>query len=572
MTGSFIATLSRGIESALERTDPKHVRLATWAVLAIGVLVRVIHYAGGRSLWRDEAALAINVVRTSELGGILGDEQMAPYGFVAVSKYLFGLLGGNDLALRLLPFVASLVALLLFHRLARRLLDDFGTFVAVALMALAPQLVFYAAEFKPYELDALGAVVVLAAAERYRRAPSAGSLALLASIGIVGVWFSYPMAFVLGAVGSVLFFEAVLSRQAGRSIAIAGVSVAWLASFSLEYWVMTHDDSANLSYMTEYWASYFITVFPTSLAELRKLQSTVVQFLTEGVGLYYYKVALLACLAGLVVLWRRVAVWAWLLALPAVLMAAASTLHRYPPPPRLLLFLVPVCFLLIPAALSYVRARPFRYRNTLAVAFAAVFLWPMVRALVPNVVERPAFAREEMVPILQQVADHATSDDRVYVYYGAEQAYRWYAARFGLASHPTLWGRSPRQGWDYYVADAAELAQCGRTWLVFSHLTALAGFDEKRFLLFLADTLGRRVETFEATGASAYLYDFSSQPSPAEPVRLIHVPEASLPPYGWSVDLRQVPSHDWSCGKGAAPASDSSLRSDSTAVGGRADQ
>jgi hypothetical protein len=550
VTGGF-ATLPTRVEHALERVQAERLRLATSLMLGVGLLLRVAHYAGGRSLSLDEAMLANNLGRTyGALAGNLGDEQIAPYGFLVLSKYLFGALGASDFALRLLPFAASAAALLLFYLLARRLLDDFGAFMAVALMALAPQLVYFAGEFKPYELDALGAVAVLVAAERYVRAPSAAAAALLAAIGIVGVWFSYPIAFVLFAVGSVLFVDAVLARRIGRAAAIAAVSAVWLASFGAQYWLVTHVDSDNLAYLTKYWAGSFITLLPTSLRDLRALHSAFVNFMVQGANLYYYKLAALACGVGLVVLWRRRWTWAALLLLPAVVMAAASTFELYPPLPRLLLFLFPACFLAIPAALSYVRSQPVAYRNTIALALAALFLWPMLRAVVPALAQQPPYGREELASVLRQVSEEAKPQDRFYVYYDAEPAFRWYAARFGLARNPALIGRSPRGDWDYYIADAAQFADCGRTWLVLSHLTERAGIDEERFLLYLADTLGKRVKSFRATGASAYLYDFSGQPA-ASPLELQAVPDELLPEHGgWRAHAPGLnTSTSWSCGK-----------------------
>ncbi|MEM9916464.1 MAG: hypothetical protein AAF990_00130 [Bacteroidota bacterium] len=37
-------------------------------LLSIGALLRVLHYAGNRSLWYDEAMLAINFVRRDFIG------------------------------------------------------------------------------------------------------------------------------------------------------------------------------------------------------------------------------------------------------------------------------------------------------------------------------------------------------------------------------------------------------------------------------------------------------------------------------------------------------------------------
>ena len=74
-----------------------------------------------RSLWADEAVLALNIVNRSywELLQPLDYEQGAPVGFLLVEKLAIGVFGNNEYALRLFPLLSGIISLFLFYILAK---------------------------------------------------------------------------------------------------------------------------------------------------------------------------------------------------------------------------------------------------------------------------------------------------------------------------------------------------------------------------------------------------------------------------------------------------------------------
>ncbi|MDY7021785.1 MAG: hypothetical protein SWJ54_10560, partial [Cyanobacteriota bacterium] len=71
-----------------------------------GILVRLVQYLHNRSLWFDEANLALNIVNRSylQLLSPLDNNQAAPPGFLWIEKLSIQLFGNNEYALRLFPF------------------------------------------------------------------------------------------------------------------------------------------------------------------------------------------------------------------------------------------------------------------------------------------------------------------------------------------------------------------------------------------------------------------------------------------------------------------------------------
>ena len=71
-----------------------------WLIILFGTLLRLTQYLSNRSLWLDEAFLALNIVNRSFLQLLkpLDNNQGAPIGFLMLEKFLPEL-GGQDLLL-----------------------------------------------------------------------------------------------------------------------------------------------------------------------------------------------------------------------------------------------------------------------------------------------------------------------------------------------------------------------------------------------------------------------------------------------------------------------------------------
>ena len=96
-------------------------RAALLAVVALGLIFRVVYFAQGQDLWLDEATVALNIVQRdfAGLAKPLDYGQVAPMGFLWLTRAAVLALGENAYSLRLLPLLAGSAALLLFWRLAR---------------------------------------------------------------------------------------------------------------------------------------------------------------------------------------------------------------------------------------------------------------------------------------------------------------------------------------------------------------------------------------------------------------------------------------------------------------------
>src|ERR1044071_4238919 len=93
-----------------------------WAIIIFGIALRATLYVYKTALYVDEGALSLNLINRSFAGLLqpLDSEQAAPVGFLFIEKLALLAFGESEYALRLFPFLFSLVALYLFYEVARR--------------------------------------------------------------------------------------------------------------------------------------------------------------------------------------------------------------------------------------------------------------------------------------------------------------------------------------------------------------------------------------------------------------------------------------------------------------------
>ncbi|MCI0553542.1 MAG: hypothetical protein L0287_21560, partial [Anaerolineae bacterium] len=104
-------------------------------ILLAGFLLRLRQYLTGRSLWLDEAMLALNIVNRDfiDLFKPLDYDQGAPIGFLLFEKTFSLILGRNEFSLRLFPFLVGVASLWLFYLLLKRTTHGAGLLIALAL-------------------------------------------------------------------------------------------------------------------------------------------------------------------------------------------------------------------------------------------------------------------------------------------------------------------------------------------------------------------------------------------------------------------------------------------------------
>jgi hypothetical protein len=419
--------------------DPsaRRARLLLWAAVVVGALLRLRQYLHGRSLWIDEAMLAVNIL-SRDFAGLtrqLDSDQIAPVPFLWAVRFATHLGGAGERALRLVAFLAGLLFLVVLAGLARRLLAPRAAALAAWIVALSPLLIYYANELKPYGVDALLATAVALAAVRLVEAPAgAGRWWTLGLLGLVTALSSMVAPLVLAGTALALVLAPEVRAQRGGVLRLAAWGLVWAASYAVVY-LLVYRATSGSDYMQRYWVPAFLSPALPGLG--RKVVVIPFEhvrdwFMGEATLLRGLAAAalFLPLAAGAARLARRRGLWLPVLFLaPPVLAALASSVRLYPLAPRLLLFVAPGVALLIAEGVEGIASRLGRIRPAprFALATFAILALPTLDAVRELRVPRE---REAVAPLVAQLLAQAPPGAAIYVYGRSVPAWLYYTTNW----------------------------------------------------------------------------------------------------------------------------------------------
>jgi len=315
---------------------PRSWRNLTLLLLVLGVAWRALRYFSQFPIWGDEAFVCLNLLDRDYLGLArpLRFLQVAPILFLWSELTAYRLLGGSELALRFLPFLAGLGSLFLFWRLVRMTLPPIAGTIAVGFLAVAYYPVRHSCEVKPYAFDLFFALALIVVATRWLRQPERlrwlGGLALLVPFAL---GLSYPAVFVAGAVSVALLPTVWRLRDAKTWILYIAYNGVMLGSFLAIYLLAGASQYASAGGTENfYWTDWFPPASPLAFLKWLALAHTgSMMAYPAGSRDGGSTVTFLLCLIGI---WHLGRVQRWsllaLLLVPFALTLAAAAMHRYP--------------------------------------------------------------------------------------------------------------------------------------------------------------------------------------------------------------------------------------------------
>ncbi|MEW5926433.1 MAG: glycosyltransferase family 39 protein [Gemmatimonadota bacterium] len=451
-------------------------------------MLRLAAYAANRSLFIDEAALALSV-RHRSLPGLLvrplDYSQTAPPGYLLLLGIARRLFGESEYSLRFPALLAGLLSVPLFALLARRVLPASGAITAVALFAFGRPLVHYGGEVKPYAFDALAAVLILALAQRLlARGTTVRAAAAAGTVGVAALLVSQAALFLVASVAPAVLGLLLRERRTGearRFLLLAAVPWA-LAAAAASLWYLRVYSPESAEYMRYFWRTGFAPLPPWSARDLLWLPLALLTFGLDPLGTLVPVLPAVLIVAGALHL-RRTRPDVVVLALaPVALALLASAARAYPfgrndfdlvsHSGRVLLFLLPGALLLLGggAACWWERSRG---PGRLAAAGALLLLVGSAAAL--SLTTFP-YTRQEAREALAEVARHRRPGEAIYVDFRSQHYFRYYAPHLGLEGGPIVHGSCHRVDAPEYLAEWDALRPHGRVWYLMLHPS---GFDRR---------------------------------------------------------------------------------------------
>ncbi|MBD0254327.1 MAG: glycosyltransferase family 39 protein [Cytophagales bacterium] len=422
-----------------------YARVLPWLIIAAGVAVRLFHFWYNRSLYYDEAHIALNLIYRDYAGLAsppLDFDQQAPLGFLWASKWCTTLFGNSEYGLRLFALLCGLLALPLFYRLVRQLLPAAGVNVALTCLAFAPPLVYHSVEVKQYETEMLATIVAFLAYFHYKDRPG---LAPAVKWGLAGaglVWFSLASVFILAGIGITAGVTALRQGGVKKSLPLLVTGGLWGASFLVNY-VLFVSAGTEIAWLKEHWERQdaFMPLPPRGLGDLLWFPKIAFKALDYPLGINWQflpdagkalRFSLLGTLffgIGLGQAVRRREV-GWAFAAPLLIVLAASAFKVYPVLERLLVFAAPILIVFIAFGAQAVYAFfERRSRPAVGLVLLLVFAAAPVANAARQLVRPETLGGGKQIDLrqaLQYVQAHRQAADQVYVTSSFENPFRYY--------------------------------------------------------------------------------------------------------------------------------------------------
>jgi len=471
-------------------------------ILLLGILLRVLVYFQNRSLIIDEANLARNVVEKNglEFFESLDYQQYCPPVFMLLTKlntYLFGI---NEWSLKLLPLLGGILLLGVFWSVLKILVKESLVHAYLLLvLSFSSLAIRYSTEFKQYSLDTLLTLVLIYMALQFKSAKwTLKNTLIWLLLGSLVIWTSMPSIFILAAIGFAFLYQSwIVERKIPIGLVVAGG--VWLLNFGLYFWTVLYQDSTS-DLLQDYHQKFFFEFLPTTTADLSRSFNLLLGLMTSitdrtVVGLIFC--ALFLSIGSYQII-KKKKFEALLLLLPILFALIASNLKLYSLIPRLSLFLIPVCLLLMGVGLNFAWEK---MHSTFKIGILVLMLISIVNKE-GYTYFKAKMEFENSKAVLTFLAKNKATKDLIVVQHDAVPAFVFYNSMHDNAYHfkPVYlakWAEKPTriipsQGWDSQTF-----------WLFFAHTS----IKEKGSFLDSANKVAIPTEKYESKVASTYRFD-----------------------------------------------------------------
>ena len=470
----------------------------------MGLILRIRSFITGRSLWLDEAMLALNILNRS-FGGLFQQPmeygQSSPIGYVISVKAITLIFGDSEYSLRLYSLIAGCFALILIAIVSRNTLGKAGGLIALVLFAFNPDLIYYSSETKQYISDVITTLILIWLLQRQLRIQATKKdFVFLGIAGAIILWFSHPIVFVAAGVGITLFLHYWINKDRERQLATMLCGLAWGISLILLYFVnLRHLASSEL--LLSYWQEGFMEL------KLGWFVSIWQGFVEDPLGFRVNAfVVFVFFIVGLSYLTKQKWQMSSVIIITFTLAFIASGLHKYSLLGRMMLFAIPLIVIVITAGIAGIGSL-FKHRYlSLALQILCIlyFMWMPFKVSLDEFVE-PTY-REHIKPTLEYLVDYKRDGDLIYVYYSTGPAFRFYSPKFGLDKPDPIIGKDHSNEPENYYDEINALKGNGRVWFLFSHIYEKDGFNEKDFIMEYVDEVGEKIREYRVPSTSIYLY------------------------------------------------------------------
>ncbi len=490
-------------------------------VIVYGIIIRGVLFASGRDFWLDEAFVALNIVQHNFFDLIAPStimyQQVIPPFFLLSSKLVADFFGAAEYTLRFIPYLAGCLSLIVFYLLTRKVLNSRAALIAIILMATSKSAIYYAVELKHYSIDLLmTAILVYLAVMVFDSNFRLKELLLLTLAGIVGIWSSITAILVLAGIGLTLLYLLIKdSDRQERKIEISVmlvIGLIWSLNFAVNYFLYLSQIVSEHHFL--FFTKGLAPFPPTSLSDLLWYPQVIMKLIGNPIG--FKNLRPLILITPILAIYRFLkdnkSSYLLIISTPLIITFLASLLHFYPLHGRLMLFSLPLFYMLIANGLDHIYTYFRRGHLLLGITFLAVmFVYPSGESPLGNninlLLDPDLRKREEITEVIAYYSQHALEDDSLYVHSYSRHAFDFYTLNQEL-SHDIIYGQrmSREKNSDSFDVFINELPD-GRCWFILPNNKSYTNATLNIYYSVILDTIGVQLDHHDAVGVSIYLYD-----------------------------------------------------------------
>lgn len=483
-----------------------------YLIIFIGVFLAIYLFILNRSLWHDEASLALNIINKDFLGLTkpLDSIQVAPIGFLFIEKLSVLIFGKNELALRVFPLISFLVSIPFFYLLSNKLVKNNVTaLISTSIFSITLSLLRYSSEVKQYSIDVLFTIIILYYSLTLQLNKNK-SLFIYAIIGSIAVWFSNVSIIILFVTGVYfLYFEGYKNKN----YKILFTFLFWAISFFIYYYLFIHNHP-HTEFQITYWKESFLPLNPFSNDFYKFLLRAINDIYGYLLGFGHFWFIPLLISSGVIgfILKHRNYTLLYFCLTPIMVHLLLSGLTLYPFSKRLILYITPLIILIYSFGLYHL----FEFANKKILRLPNLFLiLPVLIFFYPIYLKFP-IKREEMKNSLNYIEKNIKKDETIYVYYSSCNAFDFYKETkiININKNNTIIVGTPHRN-EIHKYDYELLNLKGKVWLLFSHVYPFSGNDnEEKYMLELLLSKGSELlDVKKYKGSNVYYVD-TKNPTP----------------------------------------------------------
>lgn len=484
------------------------VEFLAGAIIALGILLRIVMWLYNRDLWIDEASVARNVYERDFLQLVrpLDYYQYAPPVYLCIVKGWAALLGYSEYVLRLHSLICGVGSLLLLCAVAKKVSTVRAALYPLFLIATGFIFLRYATELKQYMSDSFIALLLvwLALYVDIEKTVRAKFILIWVVTGSLAIWSSMPSVFVLAGIGLYYAVKAIKNGNTARLLPVGIAGAVWVSQFLIYYFLILKPQ-INSDYLQNYHNRFFLFATPGNAEEWVHNKDVLVRLLSVAGGTEWYAILFNAGLiiAGGFVLARKNIAQALLFLSPVAFMLCAAMLNQYSLIPRLTLFSMPLLFILMAVAIEKILSAKY---YILKLTFLAIAICCAVFHQAIATLYQP-FEQEKITRGFEFLKEKGLQGKDIFVAVGADHAFLYYTDMHpGRSEWQSLKGATLMQtntGFD-------SLAQTIKEKKAFLYTIVFDSYEGKKQL----DKALTLTDSFDTEGCHVYIYNSRQKATP----------------------------------------------------------